>query len=150
MKPLILLVVVFAISAVISQLTTGGGNLIFSGNLAMCMMLCLTAFGHFKFTNGMGMMMPGFIPFKIQLVYLTGIAEILLGFALLFPSLRHLAGIILVVLFILMLPANIHAAVKHINYETATYDGKGIGYLWIRIPIQVLFIIWVLYFSVKK
>jgi len=150
MKPLILLAAVFAISAGVSQLSTGSGNLIFSGNLAMCLMLCLTAFGHFKFTQGMGMMMPGFIPFKIQLVYLTGLAEILLGFALLFPSLRYLAGIILVVLFILMLPANIHAAIRHINYETATYDGKGTGYLWIRIPMQVFFIIWVLYFSVKK
>jgi uncharacterized membrane protein len=150
MKPLILLVAVFVLSAGVSQLWTGRGNLIFSGNLAMCIMLCLTAFGHFKFTLGMGMMMPEFIPFKIQLVYLTGMAEILLGFALLFPSLRHVAGIILVVLFILMLPANIHAAIRHINYETATYDGKGIAYLWIRIPMQILFIIWVLYFSVKK
>ena len=150
MKPLILLLAVFAISAGVSQFSTGSGHLIFSGNLAMCVMLCLTAFGHFKFTHGMGMMMPGFVPFKIQLVYLTGVAEILLGFALLFPSLRHLAGIILVVLFILMLPANIHAAIRHINYETATYDGKGMSYLWIRIPMQALFIIWVLFFSIKK
>jgi uncharacterized membrane protein len=72
------------------------------------------------------------------------------GLALLSPSLRYGAGIILIILFILMLPANIYAAIKHINYETAAYDGKGIGYLWIRIPMQVLFILWVLYFSVKK
>jgi hypothetical protein len=49
-----------------------------------------------------------------------------------------------------MLPANIHAAIKHINYETAAYDGKGIRYLWIRVPMQVLFIVWVYYFSVRK
>jgi uncharacterized membrane protein len=150
MKPLILLIAVFAIAAVIAQFSTGNWNLVFSGNLAMCIMLFLTAFGHFKFTKGMTMMLPGLIPFKTQLVYFTGIAEIVLGLALTFPSLRYGAGIILIVIFILLLPANIYAAFKHINYETAAYNGKGLGYLWIRIPMQVLFILWVLYFSVKK
>ena len=150
MKPLILLIAVFILSAVLSRFTTGNWHLIFNGNLAMCLMLCFTALGHFKFTKGMTMMVPGSIPFKMELVYVTGIAEIVLGLALLFPSLRYVAGLILTVLFILMLPANIHAAIKHINYETAAYDGKDIRYLWIRVPMQVLFILWVFYFSVKK
>lgn len=150
MKPLILLIAVFAISAVVSPFATGNWHLIFNGNLAMCIMLCFTALGHFKFTKGMTMMLPGFIPLKMELVYFTGIAEIVLGLALLFPSLRYVAGIILIVLFLVMLPANIHAAIKHINYETAAYDGKDISYLWIRVPAQVLFILWVVYFSVKK
>ena len=150
MKPLILLITVFAISAVVSHFATGNWHLIFNGNLAMCLMLCFTALGHFKFTKGMAMMLPEFIPLKIELVYFTGIAEILLGLALVIPSLRYVAGIILIVFFLLMLPANIHAAIKHINYETAAYDGKGIRYLWIRVPMQVLFIVWVYYFSVRK
>ena len=95
-------------------------------------------------------MLPEFIPLKIELVYFTGIAEILLGLALVIPSLRYVAGIILIVFFLLMLPANIHAAIKHINYETAAYDGKDISYLWIRVPMQIFFILWILYFSVKK
>jgi uncharacterized membrane protein len=150
MKPLILLIAVFVLSAVVLRFTTGYWHLIFIGNLAMCIMLCFTALGHFKFTKGMTMMVPGSIPLKMELVYFTGIAEIVLGLALLFPSLRYGAGMILIVLFLLMLPANIHAAIKQINYETAAYDGKGIGYLWIRVPMQVLFILWVFYFSVKK
>lgn len=150
MKPLILLLAVFAISAVVSEFATANWHLIFSGNLAMCIMLNFTAFGHFKFAKGMSMMLPGFVPLKMELVYFTGIVEIVLGLALLFPSFRYGAGIILIVLFLVMLPANIHAAIKHINYETAAYDGKDIRYLWIRIPMQILFILWVFYFSVKK
>jgi uncharacterized membrane protein len=150
MKPLLLLIAAFALSSVVSEFATGNWRLIFNGNLAMCLMLCFTAFGHFKFTTGMTMMLPEFIPLKMELVYFTGIAEIVLGLALLFPSLRYVAGLVLIVLFILMLPANIHAAIKHVNYETAAYDGKDISYLWIRVPMQVLFIVWVLYFSVKK
>jgi uncharacterized membrane protein len=150
MKPLILLLAVFVLAFVVSLLSAGDGHLMFDGNLSMCIMLLFTALGHFKFTSGMAMMLPGFIPFKTQLVYLTGIAEIVLGLALLFPPFRPVAGIVLIVLFIGMLPANIYAAIKHINYETAAYDGKGIDYLWIRIPMQALFILWILYFAIKK
>jgi uncharacterized membrane protein len=150
MKPLILLIAVFTISAVTAKFSTGNWNLVFSGNLAMCIMLCFTAFGHFKFSKGMTMMLPGVIPFKTQLVFFTGIAEIVFGLALSLPYLRYWAGLILIALFILMLHANIYAAFNHINYETAAYDGKGPGYLWFRVPMQVVFILWVLYFSVKK
>ena len=150
MKPFILLLAVFILTVVVAMLSTGTWHLVFAGNLSMCIMLFFTALGHFKFTKGMTMMLPGSIPLRKEIVYFTGLLEILFGLALLFPSFRHMAGIVLIVLFILMLPANIYAASKHINYEMATYDGKGIDYLWIRIPMQVLFILWVLYFSIKK
>ena len=44
-----------------------------------------------------------------ETVYLTGVAEILLGLALLFPAMRYLTGILLIVLFIGMQPANINS-----------------------------------------
>jgi uncharacterized membrane protein len=147
MKPFILLIAVFALGAVISRFSTSDWHVMFNGNLAMCIMLFFTAFGHFKFTAGMAMMLPGFIPFRTALVYFTGIAEMILGLALLFPAARHAAGIILTVFFILMAPANIYAAIHRVNYETADHDGKGTGYLWIRIPMQILFIGWTVYFS---
>ncbi|MEJ7685143.1 MAG: hypothetical protein WKG06_46310 [Segetibacter sp.] len=76
MKVLVLLIATFAAASVISRLTTGSWHLTFSGNLAMCLMLCFTAIGHFMFTKGMVMMMAEFIPLKKELVYFTGIAEI--------------------------------------------------------------------------
>ncbi|GGA90644.1 hypothetical protein GCM10011500_02920 [Mucilaginibacter rubeus] len=119
-----------------------------SGNVAMMLMLWFTSLGHFMFTKGMVMMMPSFIPFKGALVYLTGIMEIVLGALLVVNATRHIAGIILLVLFVVMLPANINAAMKHVDLEKATYDGSGPGYLWFRIPLQLLFIAWILYFSI--
>lgn len=145
----IVLITVFALASVISKIATGDWHLIFSGNLGMFAMLCLTAMGHFMFAKGMTMMMPEFIPFKKELVYLTGIAEGVLGLALLFPQFRYAAGIVLVILFVLMLPANIHGAIKHIDLEKANYEGKGLSYLWFRIPLQVFFIGWVWYFSIR-
>src|SRR5689334_11794475 len=112
MKVIIVLIGVFVLSLGISKIAIGDWHLIFSGNLAMCFMLCFTAMGHFMFTKGMTMMMPGPVPFKKELVYLTGIAEILPGIALLFPQYRYVAGIILIGLFVVMLPANINAAIR--------------------------------------
>lgn len=150
MKPLILLLLVFVVSLTINRWATGTWNFLFAGNLAMFLMLCFTAIGHFKFIEGMTMMIPGFIPFKKEIVYLTGIMEVILGLGLMFPRLRTTSAIILVLMFVLMLPANINAAIRHIDYEKANFEGSGIGYLWFRIPLQVFFIAWLWFFSIRN
>ncbi len=148
MKPLVVLLSVFVAGSVISRIVLKDWNLPFAGNLAMCLMLMLTASGHILFTKGMAMMLPPFVPFKNLIIYLTGIAEVILGLALLFPSVRGLAGLSLIVFFILLLPANIYAAIKHLDLEQAAYAGPGPRYLLFRIPLQLLFIGWVAYFSI--
>ena len=147
MKPLILLLVAFALTSVGCKMFTESWNLAFSGNLAMCLMLCFTALGHFKFTKGMSMMLPDFVPFKKEVVYATGVLEILLGIGLLFPAYRSFVGVIIIIFFILILPSNIHAALKNLNHEKGTYDGPGPRYLWFRVPLQLFFIGWVWYFA---
>ncbi|OMP78974.1 hypothetical protein [[Flexibacter] sp. ATCC 35208] len=147
MKPLIVLLVTFFLSLIIARLSTGEWSLLFAGNVAMCCMLLLTAFGHFKFTNGMVMMLPPVIPFKTAVVYISGIVEIVLGIMLLFPPTRNIAGNLLIILFIVLLPANIYAASINLNIEMANHEGPGYGYLYFRVPLQLLFIGWVLYFS---
>jgi len=148
MKVLLVLIISFILTTVIFRLFIDDWNIILSGNIAMMLMLWFASLGHFMFTKGMVMMMPAFIPFKGALVYLTGVMEIMLGALLIVNTTRHIAGIILLIMFVVMLPANINAAIKHVDFEKATYDGSGTGYLWFRIPLQLLFIAWVLYFSV--
>ncbi|MEP6596097.1 MAG: hypothetical protein ABJA71_09115 [Ginsengibacter sp.] len=48
-----------------------------SARIAMSVMLVFASAAHFAFTKGMTMMMPDVIPFKKEVVYLTGILEIL-------------------------------------------------------------------------
>lgn len=148
MKVLLVLIISFILTAILSRLFMGDWNLMLSGNVAMMLMLWFASLGHFMFTKGMVMMMPSFIPFKGFLVYLTGIMEIILGPLLVINSTRYMAGIILLIMFVVMLPANISAAMKNVDFEKATYNGGGTSYLWFRIPLQILFIVWVLYFSI--
>jgi uncharacterized membrane protein len=148
MKPLIVLLTAFGLTAAVCKVATGLWQVHASGNIAMGVMLLFTAMGHFKFTQGMTMMIPSVIPYKVTLVYLTGVAEIALGIALFFPALRLVAGIALITLLILLLPANIWAAMRQINFETGGH-GKGPSYLIFRIPLQLFFIGWIWYFAIR-
>jgi uncharacterized membrane protein len=143
MKPLILLLVVFGIAALVIRLTATQADMALAARIAMAAMLLFTAIGHFMFTKGMTMMLPASVPFKAGVIYLTGILEIAGAAGLLVPSVRTGAACALIVFFILLLPANIYAAILHIDYEKGTYAGKGLSYLWFRIPLQVFFIVWV-------
>ncbi|MFJ6783073.1 hypothetical protein [Streptomyces yangpuensis] len=80
-------------------------------------------------------MVPPFVPLPRLAVYVTGVLELLGAAGLVREATRPAAGLGLAVLFVLMLPANIHAALAHVpfNEEPATP-------LWFRVPEQVLFI----------
>lgn len=150
MEPLIILIAAFVLSLIISKLITRQPKLILSGNIAMSAMLFFTAIGHFVYPAGMAMMLPDFIPFKLGMVYFTGFVEIAAAVGLLIPALRYWTGVLLIIFFILVLPANINAAIKQVDLKNASYTGKGLSYLCFRVPLQILFIVWVWYFAIRK
>jgi uncharacterized membrane protein len=150
MKPLIVLISIFLVSIFIIKLISQKYDLLLSARIGMCAMLIFTAIGHFAFTKGMAMMIPPIIPSKNEIIYLTGLLEILLGIGLLIPKLSVYSGWVLIALFIVLLPANIYSAIKHIDYQKGTFDGNGLNYLWFRIPLQILFIIWTYISSIKN
>ena len=80
--------------------------------------------------------MPKFLPAHDLLIYLSGVAEILLGLGVLFPQTRSLAlwGIIAILLVFLIV---------HINMLLpANSLGIPLWILWLRIPLQFLLIYW--------
>ncbi len=149
MKLLVILLSAFVVSLLIIRLVTGEFDYSLSGRIAMATMLAFTAIGHFAFVEGMTMMMPAFFPFKKQMVYLTGVIEVAAAIGLLVPQLRYLAAWLLILFFVLILPANINAAINKIDYQKGTIDGKGLNYLWFRVPLQIFFIAWVYFFAVR-
>jgi len=149
MKPLIVLLCAFLIAIVVTKIISNNYDFALSARIAMSVMLAFTAIAHFAFTKGMAMMLPGFIPYKTTTVYLTGIIEIAAAAGLLIPGIRVIAAWLLIAFFILILPANIYAAIKRIDYQKGSSGGDGPAYLWFRIPLQIFFIIWVYLSSVK-
>lgn len=149
MKPLVVLLAAFFVVVFAIKFIYGGYDIALSARIAMAIMLVFTAIGHFAFTEGMMMMVPSFIPFKKEMVYLTGFIEIAAAVGLLVPSLRIVTGWLLILFFLLLLPANIKAALEQVDYQKATLNGPGLSYLWFRIPLQVLFIVWVYISAIK-
>lgn len=147
---LLVLIISFTISCGAYEVIYGDPKLILSGNVAMCIMLIFSSFGHFKFPGGMAKMIPSVIPFKKELVLLTGILEIIAGIALVFPQYKYFSGIFLIFFFFAILPANINAAMHQLDYQKGTYDGKGLKYLWFRIPMQFFLIAWVWFFAIHN
>ena len=149
MKPLIVLLTVFILSLVIFRLFQKKTNFIAAGNIAMAAMLFFTSIGHFMYLEGMSEMLPDWIPGRKLIVLITGFIEIAAGVGLLVTRTRRIVGGLLILFFICIVPANIYAAIHHVDIETGARTGAGPGYLWFRIPLQIFFIAWVYWFSVR-
>ncbi|HXW17125.1 MAG TPA: DoxX family protein [Candidatus Acidoferrales bacterium] len=103
---------------------------------ALSLMLVFTGVSHFTFMNeDFVRMMPPSIPWPRALVYFTGVCEIAGAIGLLLPEFRRAASYALIAFFLAVLPANIHAARAGVALR-----GKPATRLWLRIPMQILFI----------
>lgn len=148
MAPLIILLVVFAIAVSLDRYVLRGRiGTSLAGRIAMAAMLVATGISHFTNAEEMIAMMPDFVPAKRELVYFTGICELAAVVGLIWNKTARLASILLIVFFVLVLPANIAGSLKSVNFGGMEY---GAWYLLFRVPLQVFFIWWVWYFGVWK
>jgi uncharacterized membrane protein len=89
--------------------------------------------------------MPPYLPWHLELVYLSGVAEILCGVGLLIPQTRVLAAWATIALLIAVFPANIHVALNNVPMAGST---EGAGILnWIRLPFQFVFMAWAWWYT---
>jgi uncharacterized membrane protein len=103
---------------------------------ALAVMFVFTGIAHFnRMKHDLVRMVPAVFPRPLLLVYFTGVLEFMGAAGLLLPRLRSLAGICLIGLLIVLFPANVHAALTG-----ATLAGKPASPLWLRTPMQALFI----------
>lgn len=88
--------------------------------------------------------MPPWLVHPLELVYISGVCEIIGGLGILIPRLRKPAGIGLIALLIAVFPANIHMALnseKFVNFPALV--------LWLRLPLQFVLIAWVWWSTIK-
>jgi len=90
-------------------------------------------------------MMPPYLPWHRELVFISGVAEIVLGIAVLIPSLRRRAALGIIALLIAVFPANLHIAMNDVPLAGAT-EGAGI-WNWVRLPFQAVFIAWAWWYA---
>jgi uncharacterized membrane protein len=104
----------------------------------------LAGFNHFFNTAFYLRIMPTYLPWHLPLVYLSGLVEIILGILLLIPKFTQLAACGLIALLVAVFPANIHMVVNH-----DLFPEYSIAALWVRLPLQVVLIGWVYWYTVS-
>ena len=108
-------------------------------------MFLFTGFIHFSsLKHDFAAMIPAPLPNGLWVIYLTGVFEIAGAVGLLIPQTRKLAGICLILLLAGMFSANVNAALNDIPLS-----GQDPTPLWLRTPIQLLYIGMVWWTSVK-
>lgn len=86
--------------------------------------------------------MPAYLPAHRELVLLSGAAEVAGGIAALFPRLHPFARWWLIALLVAVFPANLHMALN--PDEIKGLPDIPTWTLWLRLPGQVAFIVWVI------
>ena len=99
---------------------------------------CIAGILHFVMPEFYMQIMPPYLPFHLELVYLSGVAEIVLGIGLVFKVSRQWAACGIIALLIAVFPANWYLAFNEAPQEAL--GTSQIVALWIRFPIQVLLI----------
>lgn len=83
--------------------------------------------------------MPPAIPWHLPLVYLSGLAEIVLGIGLIIPKTRKIAAYGIIALLIAVFPANIYMAMNNGLFNDLNVSISPI-LTWLRLPLQFVLI----------
>jgi len=87
--------------------------------------------------------MPPYLPWHLELVWISGFFEILGGLGVLFPPpLRRWAAWGLVALLIAVFPANLNVALHDVPMGDPPLPAV---LAWLRLPFQLVFIAWVIW-----
>ncbi|MFT4518111.1 MAG: putative membrane protein [Halioglobus sp.] len=99
--------------------------------------------GHFLDAEFFVAIMPPYIGWHLEIVYISGVLEILGAIGILIPKFRQLAGNCLFVLVILVTPANLHMWLNPELFPDAPET-----FLSIRLVVQLL-LLWCIWWSTR-
>lgn len=103
--------------------------------------------GHVVRAEGMVEMLPPWAPFRLLIIYATGVLEFAVGIALFIPRLQNFAAKFAIAIFVIFFPANVYAA---LNATGLGGHQWGAVYLLIRTPLQLILIAWAYFLCIKK
>jgi len=110
----------------------------------MALFYVLGGINHFVSVDRYMALMPDYLPYHLELVYISGLAEIVLGFGLLVPKLQRMAAWGIILLLFAVFPANVYHLMS---------GGAGMNIplwaLWLRLPLQLVLIYWAYQYTKK-
>ena len=104
--------------------------------------LIVAGLNHFRSADFYLRMMPPYLPWHLELVYISGIAEILLGILLLVRRTSAIAAWGIIALLIAVFPANLQMALEPDQFPNIPEMA-----LWLRLPLQAVLIAWAYWYT---
>ena len=104
---------------------------------------------HFVIPDVYVQIVPPAFPRALELVYLSGVAEVALGIGVILPQTRRVAAWGLVALLIAIFPANVYMATSGVvltGGPTFIHDPSE-TVRWARLPLQVVLILWAWWYT---
>ena len=86
--------------------------------------------------------MPPYMPWHLAAVYVSGVAEVVLGAALMVRQWSAPAAWGLIALLVAVFPANVHMALHPESYPWAHP-----ATLWLRLPLQGVLVAWAYWYT---
>lgn len=108
----------------------------------MAVVFTTAGVGHFVKPEPFEQIIPDAMPAKREIVYGTGVIEVLGGLALLVNRASPLVGRLLALFLLLVFPANVNQALNDIQFEGVPTVPRWL--LWARLPLQVVLVLLVL------
>ena len=112
------------------------------GRIGLSLLLLVTSSAHFTKPEAMMLMLPGWLPARLLLIYATGVLEVLLAMALWIKGYVRQAGWAIALMLVVFLAANIYAAMRSVPFGGSE---MGPSYLYARVPFQAFLIGWTLW-----
>lgn len=118
------------------------GRLKTAGRIIFAVFFIAAGANHFINPEFYLKIMPPYLPWHLPLVLISGIAQIVLGAALLVPRFCRWAAWGLIALLIAVFPANVY-----MTQNPELYPDIPAVALWLRLPLQGVLILWAYFYT---
>lgn len=112
--------------------------------IAMGLVYVLAGVLHFLVPRAFARIVPPSLPRPVELVYLSGLAEVVLGIGVMVRRTRSRSAWGIVALLVAVFPANVHMATSGMVPESVPDRARGLAQagLWARLPFQGVLVLW--------
>jgi uncharacterized membrane protein len=108
----------------------------------LALLMVAAGVNHFRNPRFYLRIMPPYLPWHGPLVFLSGVAEVLLGVGLVVPQTSRLAAWGLIALFVAVFPANLYMTMNPERFKKLHP-----ALLWLRLPLQGILILWAWWYT---
>lgn len=110
----------------------------------MGLLYVLAGVAHFLVPRRFARVVPPGLPRPRALVYVSGVAEAVLGVGVLFRRTRRASAWGIVALLVAVFPANVYMATDDVTAELVPERYAGVARIaaWVRLPLQGVLILW--------